>query len=152
MSRKAPVDRIVSQVTPNAASTTWTAAAHRMFQVVGEVLVKACFGVVNVAVTGTSTAEVGVAGDTACLIAQCSDATTYLDAVNDVWVGRGTCTYGRYSGAIDGGGVVLSGIGSAGSIDIDLKVSAECTTGQITIYIVYVPISGDGCIHAVTWD
>ena len=153
MSRKAPTDRIVSQVTPAADPTNWTQAAHKLFRVTGEVRVKSCFGVVSTALTGASTLELGVAGNTACLIAQISAAATNLNAVNDVWIGRGTATYARYSGEEDGGAVILSGTGETGDIDIDLKVgAANVTAGRITFYIVYTPISGDGNIAAAIWD
>jgi hypothetical protein len=138
---------IVSKQTPVTA-TTWAQAAHALFTVTGDVIVHWCVGIVDVAMVGAATVAVGVAGQTAVLIASITDVGTKLASVNDVYAGRGEASYGRYAAEVDGGGVFLSG-----TIDIDIVSSAaDITAGQMTFYVCYTAVSADGKIAAAVWD
>ena len=139
---------VVSVQTPDGSVTPWTLnASHRLFTVTGEVIVHAIFGKVDEALTGISTAQVGVAGSTAALIAQLANAGATLNAVNDIWVGRTASSGARYIGILDAGGVILS------DIDIDLTIGlANVTNGQITFYVVWSSMSSDGDVSAAVWD
>lgn len=138
---------VASVQTPDASVAAWTAAAHRLFTVTGEVLIKAVFGKVDEAITGARTAEVGVPGNPGGLIAQIANATL-LNNVNDIWIGRTNSAAARYIGVLPkDSGVILS------DIDIDLTIGGgTITNGQITFSVIWSPISSDGDVSAAVWD
>lgn len=68
-------------------STTGATGAHTLFTATGNLLVTV-FGVCDTSLTGAATVEVGVAGNTAGLVAQIANATTLDDG--DVYVGAST--------------------------------------------------------------
>src|SRR5687768_13777771 len=81
----------IARATPNAftggVSNTrgdkdGSKATMKIFDVVGDVLVR-IFGVCTTTLVGAGTIEVGVAGNTAGLIAQIADATNL--AANEIW-------------------------------------------------------------------
>lgn len=128
-------------------SSTWTfvgnatgdQAAHTLFTVTGDVLVRV-FGVCSTNIAGAGTMEVGVAGNTAGLIAQIADATN-LDA-GEVWV---DATPGVGVEAVTGTFVV------AGGADIILTIgTADLTAGVVTFYCLWRPLSSDGNVTVTT--
>lgn len=132
----------VSVSTPDGSATTWTQAAHRLFTVTGTVMARV-FGVVTETITGAATAEVGVAGATACFIAQLSNAGTL--AAGDIFINATTAT------ALPAG--ALSDYTVVTDIDIDLKTaSANVTNGAITFYCQWIPVSVGAKVVAALWD
>lgn len=122
-----------------------TKAVLPLFKVTGVVLVR-IFGVCTVDLVGAGTLEVGVAGNTAALLAQIADATT-LDAgeiYNDATPVLGVETLANITGPF----VVASGHG--GSITIDEKVAtADITAGNLDYYILWRPLSPDGNVESL---
>lgn len=119
--------------------TTGATGAHTLFTVTGDVLVSV-FGVCNTNLTGAATLEVGVAGNTAGLLAQIADATTlddgdvYTDATTPVGVGSIPVTKVLNDGA-----------------DIILTVGATAVTaGQVNFYVLYRPLSAGAIISVTT--
>ncbi len=109
-----------------------------IFTVTGDVLVDVV-AVVKTTLVGAGTLEVGVAGATAALLAQVSDATTL--AVNEVWAPDGTVSLAEaYTPSIHGIGGGLDIIGTVGSTNI--------TAGVIDFYCFWQPLSSDGSVVA----
>ena len=120
-------------------NATGDQAAHTLFTVTGDVLVRV-FGVCSTNIAGAGTMEVGVAGNTAAIIAQIADATN-LDA-GEVWV---DATPGVGAEAVTGTFVV------AGGADIILTIgSADLTAGVVTFYCLWRPLSSDGNVTVTT--
>jgi len=119
-------------------ATTGTVAAHTLFTVTGDCLVSV-FGVCNTNLTGAGTIEVGVAGNTASLLAQIADATTLDDG--DVYVDATTMVG---AGAIPATKVINDGA------DIIMTIGGTAiTAGQVNFYLTYRPLS-DGASISVT--
>lgn len=118
-----------------SALTTGAVGATTLFTVTGTVGVR-IFGVVSGAdLTGSGTLEVGIAGNTAALIAQTTG--TNLD-VGEIWVDTGPATVEALP-AIQ----IISGTDVIQTI-----ASATITAGTMTYYILWTPISTDGNIVA----
>ena len=109
-----------------------------LFTVTGDVMVR-CFATVDTSVTSTSndTVELGVTGDTACLLVQdVVDATALV--AGDVW----TLTQAgdTPSAEWDGEWVII-----ATGLDILLTINDhDLTAGVITYYLQWVALSPDG--------
>ena len=103
-----------------------------VFTITGEVMLKV-FGHCTTLLAGaTATLEVGIAGNTAALIAQ----TTSTDVdVNEIWIDAAPATVE----ALPSYSVLVNGT------DVILTVATEnITSGVIDFYGYYVPISSDG--------
>jgi hypothetical protein len=118
-----------------------------LFKVTGTVLVK-IFGVSKLTPVGAGTLEVGVAGNTASLIAQIADAT-------------GLSTGKLYVGAtVKGPGVdiftdvlgpyIVSDAGAASPVTIDEKsASTNITAGSLFYIILWRPLTADGNVESL---
>jgi hypothetical protein len=120
-------------------STTGATGAHTLFTVTGNNLVQV-FGIVDTDLTGAATLEVGVAGNTAGLLAQTANATTlddgeiYVDATSATGVETLPGTF-----IINDGADILMTIGST-----------AITGGVIDFYCLWRPLSSDGNITVTT--
>jgi hypothetical protein len=118
-----------------------TGMPYSLFTVVGDVIVKALVGIVNVTLTGaTSTIEVGVVGNTAGLLAQetCTDLSAnavYTSATNAVKVA---------ATAFSGAHVVIAN----GSSIIETLGTANATAGQIDWYCIWAPLEQGASVKA----
>lgn len=120
-----------------------TADPYTIFEVTGDVLVKAFFGIVNTAVvsaSNTGTLEVGVAGNTAKLIAQTTAGSGTL-AANDVLTDAGA------EASIDilatsGAELVIAN----GADIIETLATNNFNSGQIDWYCVWAPLERDAAI------
>ena len=127
--------------------STWTfvenltgdQAAHTLFTVTGNVLASV-FGVCDTNIAGAGTMEVGVTGNTACLIAQIANATTLDDG--DVWVDADT--------AVGAGLIPHPSVINDGN-DIILTIgTADLTAGVVDFYCLWRPLSSTGLITVTT--
>lgn len=119
-----------------AAATTGAVGPTTLFTVTGTVAVR-IFGVVSDAdVTGSGTIEVGIAGNTAGLIAQTTG--TALD-VGEVWVDNAPATIEALP--------AMQIIG-AGQDIIQTIATDTLNAGTLTYYCVWFPISSDGNVVA----
>jgi len=130
-------------VTKSTGDLTASGTSVALFTVTGDVLVKVGASV-DVAVTstsGTSTAEVGVAGNTACLCIQdVIDNTAF--AVGDSW---SLITAADTNGAQMADEWILIGNG----VDIAMAVSVDdITAGDMDFYCQFIPLSSDGAVVA----
>jgi len=118
--------------------STWTfveaetgdVATHTLFTVTGNVLVSV-FGICDTNIAGAGTMEVGVAGNTAGLIAQIADATDLDDG--DIWVdatpGVGVEALPTVKVLNDGADIILT----IGTTDL--------TAGVVDFYCLWRPLS-----------
>lgn len=119
--------------------TTGATGAHTLFTVTGNCLVQV-FGICDTDLTGTATIEVGVAGNTAGLLAQIANATTLDDG--EVWISDTPATG---VAALPGAFIVNDGA------DIILTVGSTAVTGGvIDFYCLWRPLSSDGNITVTT--
>ena len=120
------------------AGTTGAVAAHTLFTVTGDVLVRV-FAVCSTDVTGSGTGEVGVTGNTAALIAQTTgtgiDAgETWIDATPEVGTVAVPATF-----------IITNGL------DILLTIGTNTfTAGVITFYCLWRPLSTGADITVTT--
>ncbi len=122
-----------------------TKAVLPLFTVTGVVLVR-IFGVCTVDLVGSGTIEVGVAGNTAALIAQMADATT-IDA-GEIWNDATPPLGVDLLANVLGPYIVAAG--HNGTITIDEKVaSADITAGNLDYYLMWRPISPDGNVESL---
>lgn len=120
-------------------ATTGAVAAHTLFTVTGNVLVSV-FGVCDTSLTGAATVEVGVAGNTAGLIAQIANATTLDDG--DVYVGASTEV---------GVAALPSTFVLNDGADIIMTIgSTAVTAGVVDFYVKWRPLSSDGNLEVTT--
>ena len=118
-----------------------TGMPYTLFTVTGDVVLRAIWGVVNTDLAGaTATIEVGVAGNTAGLIAQetCTDlddGNIYISATNAVGVAR----------TADSGG--LTAINDGADI-IETLGTANVTAGQIDWYCIWAPVEENATLVA----
>lgn len=112
-------------------------ATFPIFTVTGDVMVWV-FGICKTDLVGAGTLEVGVAGNTAGILAQIANATT-LDA-NEVYAtATPTLALGvDFKAHIIGGGLDISG----------LVATADITAGVIDFYCFWRPLSTDGNVVA----
>lgn len=117
------------------AGTTGAVGATTLFTVTGVVAVR-IFGVVSGAdLTGSGTLEVGIAGNTASLIAQTTG--TALD-VGEIWIDNAPATVELLPSFS-----ILSGTNIIQTIGTD-----TINAGTITYYCIWVPISTNGNVVA----
>jgi len=120
-------------------ATTGATGAHTLFTVTGDILATV-FGVCTVNLAGAATLEVGVASNTAQLLAQIANTTTldagdvYVDA--DTEVGAGVIPHPQIVG---GGADIIATIGST-----------AITAGQVNFYLLYRPLSSDAAVSVTT--
>jgi len=124
-----------------------TKAVMPLFKVTGDVLVR-IFGVCKLTLVGAGTIEVGVAGNTAGLIAQIANATDL--ATGEIW-NDATPTevkVGLLSGIL--GPYIVTNAGGATFTTIDEKVgSADITAGGLYYICLWRPLSPDGKVEAL---
>ncbi len=110
-------------------------ATFPIFRVTGDVMVWV-FGICKTDLVGAGTLEVGIAGNTAVLLAQIADATT-LDA-NEIYLDA-TPALGK--------GLDFKTNIIAGGLDISGKVTTtDITAGVVDFYCFYRPLSEDGAV------
>lgn len=115
-----------------------TGDPYTLFNVTGDVLIKAVFGIVNTDLAGASaTIEVGVAGNTAKLIAQ-STATDLDDG--DVWTDAGA-----EAGVDVLASAALFAINDGADI-IETIATANITAGQIDYYCIWAPLEENAVV------
>ena len=119
--------------------TTGAVGAHTLFTVTGNVAVQV-FGICDTTLAGAATIEVGVAGNTAGIIAQMANATsladgkTWVDATPAVGVEAMPSTFIVNDGA-----------------DIILTIGSTAVTGGVVdIYCLFRPFSSDGDVTVTT--
>jgi len=119
--------------------TTGATGAHTLFTVTDNVLVSV-FGVCDTNLTGAATLEIGVASNTAQLVAQIADATTLDDG--DVYVDAATEVG---AGAIPAPQVINDGT------DIILTIgSTAVTAGVVDFYCLWRPLNSSGSVTVTT--
>ena len=111
-----------------------------VFTVTGDVVL-AVIGVVKTTLTTSDaiTAEVGVSGDTAKLIAQVADATGLAE--NEIWHDASP------DATIEASSVWNEFLVSNGQ-DVILTTTGTVTAGDITFYCKWFPLSADGDVSA----
>jgi hypothetical protein len=127
----------------NFTDDTGAQGAYTIFTVTGDVTVKSVLGICDVALTsgGAATIELGVAGDTAAIIAQ----TTATDLIlNEVWRDATPTTTLEPMTA----GTELGYIVSAGQDIIFTIGGADLTAGDIDFYALWRPLSSDSNVVA----
>lgn len=127
--------------------STWTfvenltgdQAAHTLFTVTGNVLVTV-FGICDTNLAGAGTFEVGVAGNTAGIIAQIANATDLDDG--DIYV---DATPGVGAEALPSPFIINDGA------DIILTIgTADITAGVVDFYCLWRPLSDGGAVSVTT--
>lgn len=131
--------------TPDASVTAWTIAAHRMFTITGMVKIINFFGDVSETLienNGDETIEIGIAGNTALLIAQL--ATPLSLVAGDIW-SKATHTPG---------GILNADPLAIADTDIDLVVAgtAGINDGTIDFYVEWIPMSDGALLVPAVWD
>jgi hypothetical protein len=130
----------------DSASPTPT---YRLFTVTGDVIIRAVWGIVNTTVTGaTATLEVGVAGNTAELLAQVT-ATDLADG--DVWTSVGADGVGAESVKGAAGDVIMSFINDGVDI-IETSGTANVTAGQIDYYCIWAAAEAGASVVSAPQD
>ncbi|OGY27936.1 MAG: hypothetical protein A2Z42_04250 [Candidatus Woykebacteria bacterium RBG_19FT_COMBO_43_10] len=119
--------------------TTGATGAHTLFTVTGNVLATV-FGVCDTNLTGAATIEVGVASNTAQLLAQIANATTLDDG--DVYVDADTEV---------GAGLIPAMQVLNDGTDIIMTIgSTAVTAGVVDWYCLWRPLSSNGLIEVTT--
>ena len=117
-----------------------TGDPYTLFSVDGDVAVLGVVGIVNVNIAGSGTLEVGVAGNTAKLIAQVADTTTLDDG--DVLTDAGS------EAGVDimpaGGFFIIND----GADIIETLGTANLTAGQIDWYCIWAPLEAGANVQA----
>ena len=110
-------------------------AAHTVFTVTGDVLVTV-WGQCKLDIVGAGTMEMGIAGNTAAIIAQIANATT-LD-VGENWVDSTPETVSALPGTfiLNNGSDIILTIGTA-----------DLTAGVVDFYCLWRPLSSDGLVE-----
>jgi len=113
-----------------------------LFTVTGTVLVRV-FGYALVTIVGAGTLEVGVAGNTAGLIAQITNASTW--AVNEIYLDATPTTLGvDLLANVLGPYVVVNGLDI-----IETLGGANLTAGNVNYVCLWRPLSPDGNVVGV---
>lgn len=122
-----------------AETTTGAVGAHTLFTVTDNCLVSV-FGVCDTNLAGAATMEVGVAGNTAVLLAQIANATTLDDG--DVYVDADT--------AVGAAQIATPFIVNDGA-DIILTIgSTAVTAGVVDFYCLWRPLNSSGLVEVTT--
>lgn len=136
-------DRVGHVVSKSTGDLTAFGTSKTLFTVTGDVLCRVGASV-DVAVTstsGTTTLEVGISGNTACLCVQDAVDNTAFD-VGDTW---SLIAAADVNGGQMADEYVLIGNGE----DIILTGSVDdITAGDIDFYCEYIPLSADGAVAA----
>lgn len=120
-------------------ATTGATGAHTLFTVTDNCLVSV-FGVCDTSLTGAATLEVGVAGNTAALLAQIANATTLDDG--DVYVDADTAA---------GVAAVPSTFVLNDGADIILTIgSTAVTAGVVDFYCLFRPLNAAAHVTVTT--
>ena len=124
-----------------------TKAVMPLFKVTGDVLLR-IYGVCKLTLVGAGTIEVGVAGNTAALIAQIANATGL--ATGEVW-NDSTPTAAGVSIFTDVlGPYLVTDAGATGGITINEKVTtADITAGGLYYVCLWRPLTPDGNVEAL---
>lgn len=121
-------------------ATTGATGAHTVFTVTGNVLVQLC-AICDTSLAGAATLEMGVTGNTAALLTQIADATTFDDGM--VWGVDGSPAVGVEAmgtqKALNDGNDIIMTIGST-----------AVTSGVLDIYCLWRPLSSDGLVTVTT--
>ena len=124
-----------------------TKAVMPLFKVTGTVLVR-IFGVVKLTIVGAGTIEVGVAGNTASLLAQDAVATDL--ATGEIWTDATPTTLGVDLLSDVLGPYIVTDAGAAAGITIDEKVAtADLTAGGLFYILLWRPLSPDGNVESL---
>lgn len=118
--------------------------AFTIFTITGDVLLQV-FGICDVALEsgGVPTLELGVAGNTAVLIAQIVDATDLI--ANEIWHdATPTTTVEQLD--LDGSFMFIVANGQDAIMTLG---GADLTAGDIDVYALWTPLSADGLVVAV---
>lgn len=117
------------------AGTTGAVGPTTLFTVTGTVALRIFAVTSGVDLTGSGTLEVGIANNTAALIAQ--TAATAID-VGEIWYGTNPPTVG-----------ILPGIFVLAGTDVIQTIGTNTVTaGTLTFYCLWTPISQDGNVVA----
>jgi len=112
-----------------------------IFTVTGEVLVR-IFGVCTTTLVGAASIEVGVAGNTAALIAQIADATDLI--TSEIWHDATPTTLGvDLLATVTGPYLVVNGLGIIETIG-----TTNITAGELHYICMWSPLSPDGDVVA----
>jgi len=130
--------RKVTKTVTYAALTTGAVGAHTLFTVTGEVFVK-IFAVCTVDVEGSGTSEVGVAGNTAALVAQTTG--TAIDA-GEIWYNN-TPVVGTTAVTNITERLIVNGADIIETIATD-----TLTGGTVTWYVFWTPLSAGSSVTA----
>jgi len=122
------------------AGTTGAAGAHTLFTVTGNVLLTV-FGVCDTNLAGVTTLEVGVASNTAGLLAQIANAETLDDG--DVYVDANT---GVGAGTIPDIRVLNDGA----DVIMTIGVAAAISGGVVDFYCLWRPLSSGATVTVTT--
>jgi hypothetical protein len=126
----------------NFTDDTGAQAAYTIFTITGDVLMQT-FGICDVALTsgGAATIELGVAGNTAILIAQ-TTATALI--ANEIWHDATPTTTVEQLDVMGSREFVI-----ANGQDAILTIGgADLTAGDIDFYALWTPLSADGLVVA----
>ena len=119
-----------------------TGAAYTLFNVTGDVIIKAVWGICNTSLVGAGKLEVGTANNTAKLLAQIANTTTLDDG--DVYTDAGTEADIDIAAA---GGLFFI---NDGADIIETASTADITAGQIDYYIIWAPAEPDAVVVSAT--
>lgn len=125
---------MASKAITYSALTTGATGATTLFTITGKVALRIFAIVSGVDLTGSGTLEVGIAGNTAALIAQV--AATALD-VGEKWVDATPATV-----------VALPALQIVDGNVIQTIATNTVTAGTLTFYCLWFPISADGDVAA----
>lgn len=138
--------RIVAKEIPNVNVLTTGGSPHALFTVTGHVMASV-IGVTGAALASTSntgTIAIGISGATALYLPQTTVNGTNFPAAGTVWTGDNSPTLL---------GEVLSSAGLTWAVQSQTDIIAtvatnSLTTGSITFYCFYIPLSETGLIVA----
>ena len=138
--------QIVSKAIPAVSVLTTAASPYSLFTVVGTVLaqVYAISGAALASTSSTGTLAVGVSGNTGCYLPAATINGTNFPAANTVWAGDNSPTL---LGEVVSAGA-LTGVLQGPTPIIATIATNNLTTGSITFYCYYHPVSPDGAVLA----
>lgn len=122
-------------------------AVMPLFKVTGDVLVR-IFGVCKLTLVGAGSIEVGVAGNTASLIAQIADATNLV--TGEIWADSTPTTPNVDLLSDVLGPYIVSQAGAASPVTIDEKVAGtDITAGGLYYILLWRPISPNSSVESM---
>ncbi len=121
-------------------ATTGATGVHTVFTVTGDVALT-IVAVCETSLAGAGTIELGVVGNTAAILSQIADATTF-DA-NDVWTDDGD--------SLGVGYVNSTTLIVANGLDIIMTIGTTAiTSGKVNFYCLWRPLSSTSSVVATT--